>query len=60
MFNNKNLRMNQEIGFTSDHSGQTDKLETSELSFASIKKKDLELINLWKEKVDFREIIYII
>ncbi len=52
--------MNQEIGFTSDHSGQTDKLETSELSFASIKKKDLELINLWKEKVNFREIIYII
>lgn len=52
--------MNQEIGFASGHSGQTDKLESSEPSFASTKKKDLELINLWKEKVNFKEIIYII
>ncbi len=59
-FNNKNLRMNQEIGFASGLSGQIDKQESSEPSFASIKKKNLELINLWKERVSFKEIIYII
>ncbi|RXM47564.1 hypothetical protein BOW55_10200 [Flavobacterium sp. YO12] len=58
--NNKNLRMNQKIGLRSDYSGQTDKVEFNELPFASRRKMDLELINLWKEKVNFKEIIYII
>lgn len=58
MFNNKNLRMNQEIGFSSGHSGQTNTMEFSESPFASIKKMDLEFTNLWNEKVHFREIIY--
>ena len=52
--------MNQEIGLRSDRSGQTDKVEFSEPPFASIKKMDLELINLWKEKVNFRDIIHVI
>jgi len=58
-FNNKNLRMNQEIGFSSGlHTGQTDTVELSESSFASIKRADLEFISLWNEKVNFRETIY--
>jgi len=58
--NNKNLRMNQKIGLRSDYSGQTDKVEFSELPFASSREVDLELINLWKGKVNFRKIIHII
>ncbi|KIO54286.1 hypothetical protein IW18_02185 [Flavobacterium hibernum] len=58
--NNKNFRMNQKIGLRSDYSGQTDKVEFGELPFASSKETDLELINLWKRKVNFKEIIYII
>jgi hypothetical protein len=52
--------MNQEIGFASGHKGQTDTVELSESSFASIKGADLECISLWNEKVNFRETIYII
>ncbi len=52
--------MNQKIGLRSDYSGQTDKVEFNEPPFASSGKMDLELINLWKEKVNFRKIIYII
>lgn len=52
--------MNQKIGLRSDYSGQTDKVEFNELPFASRRKMDLELINLWKEKVNFKEIIHII
>jgi len=52
--------MNQKIGLRSDYSGQTDKVEFSESPFASIRKMDLELINLWNGKVNFRKIIYII
>ena len=51
--------MNQKIGLRSDYSGQTDKVEFGELPFAS-SEADLELINLWKRKVNFRNIIYII
>ncbi|GAA3748508.1 hypothetical protein GCM10022422_36360 [Flavobacterium ginsengisoli] len=59
-FNNKNLRMNQEIGFGSAHKGQTDTVEFSESSFVSIIEADLECISLWNEKVNFRKTIYII
>lgn len=59
MFNNKNLRMNQEIGYSSGHGGQTDAMEFSESPFASIGKMNLKLIFLWNEKVHFRETIYI-
>ena len=52
--------MNQKIGLRSDYSGQTDKVEFGELPFASSKEADLELINRWKRKVNFKEIIYII
>jgi len=52
--------MNQEIGLRSDQSGQTDKVEFSESPFASRRGMDLELINLWKEEVNFRKIKYII
>jgi len=50
--------MNQKVGLRSDHSGQTDKVEFSESPFASISEKNLELIGLWNEKVNFRDIIY--
>ncbi len=60
LINNKNLRMNQEIGFALGQSGQTDTVEFSELPFASMKIWDLELINLWKGKVNFWDIIDII
>jgi hypothetical protein len=52
--------MNQKIGLRSDYSGQTDKVEFSESPFASSGKMDLKLTNLWKERVNFRKIIYII
>lgn len=52
--------MNQKIGLRSDYSGQTEKVEFGELPFASSKEADLELINLWNGKVNFRNIIYII
>lgn len=52
--------MNQKIGLRSDYSGQTDKVEFSESPFATIKKVDLELNNLWNRKVKFRDFIYII
>ncbi len=52
--------MNQKIGLRSDDSGQTDKVEFSEPPFASSSEMDLELINLWNGKVNFRKIIYII
>ncbi len=53
--------MNQEIGFSSGlHTGQTDTVELSESSFASIKRADLECTSLWNEKVNFREMVYII
>ena len=53
--------MNQEIGFSSGlHTGQTDTVEFSESSFASIKRADLECTSLWNEKANFREMIYII
>ncbi len=50
--------MNQKIGLRSDYSSQTDKVEFSEPPFASSKKEDLELTNLWNRKVNFKEIIY--
>jgi len=53
--------MNQEIGFESaGHISQANRVEFSELSSASIKKMDLELIDLWNEKVNFWDMIYII
>ena len=51
--------MNQEIVFASGHFGQTDIVELSEVSFARIKKMDLELTYKWNEKVRSRE-FYII
>jgi hypothetical protein len=51
--------MNQEIGFGSAHIGQTDKVEFSESSFASSIEADLVCTNLWNEKVNFWDIIYI-
>lgn len=52
--------MNQEIGFALDHSGQTNTVEFSESSFASSIEADLVCTNLWNEKVNFWDIIYII
>lgn len=58
LFNNKNLRMNQEIVFASSHDcGQTNIGEFSEFSFAS-KVKHLKLLNGWNEKVRLRDIAY--
>jgi hypothetical protein len=60
MFNNKNLRMNQEIGYSSGHGGQKDAMEFSKTPHASIGKMNLKLIDLWNERVHFRETKYII
>lgn len=50
--------MNQEIVFASGHFGQTDIVELSEVSFARIKKMDLELIYKWNEKVRLGNSVY--
>lgn len=52
--------MNQKSRLRSDHSDQTKTVEFSESSYASSKEMDLKLINLWNERVNFREITYII
>lgn len=58
LFNNKNLRMNQEIVFASDRNcGQTNISEIDEFSIASTGKQ-LKLINRWNEKVGLRDIAY--
>jgi len=53
--------MNQEIGFSSGlNTGQTDTVELSESSFASIREANLERANLWNGKANFWEMKYII
>jgi len=49
-FNNKSLRMNQEIVFASDHLGQTDIVVSSKFPFASSKEMNSKLIYQWNEK----------